>query len=96
MNITYICHSSFLVETAVCYYLFDYYKGALPPLKTDKPILVFASHSHSDHYNPAVFEALIKLTNCPLILPCKRYFLQMKASPFCCIARKEPFIMPAI
>ena len=61
MNITHICHSGFLVETAACYYLFDYYKGALPPLKTNKPILVFASHAHSDHYNPAIFEDLKSL-----------------------------------
>lgn len=58
MNITYICHSSFLVETAECYYLFDYYKGKLPPLNTNKPVLAFVSHSHQDHYNPAVFPLL--------------------------------------
>lgn len=58
MNITYIYHSGFLVETADCYYLFDYYKGTLPPLQPDKPILVFASHSHRDHYNPEIFGLL--------------------------------------
>lgn len=58
MNITYIYHSGFLVETDECYYLFDYYKGALPALKPDKPILVFASHNHQDHYNPDVFRLL--------------------------------------
>lgn len=58
MDITFIYHSCFLVETAECYYLFDYYKGKLPPLDTDKPMLVFASHSHQDHYNPALFSLL--------------------------------------
>lgn len=58
MNITYIYHSCFLVETAECYYLFDYYKGELPALDTDKPVLVFVSHSHQDHYNPAVLSML--------------------------------------
>lgn len=58
MQITYIYHSGFLVETAECYYLFDYYKGALPPMKPDKPILVFASHSHGDHYNKDIFNLL--------------------------------------
>ena len=58
MKITYIYHSGFLIETPACYYLFDYYKGALPPLKFDKPILVFASHSHRDHYNPEIFPML--------------------------------------
>ncbi|MCI7041266.1 MAG: MBL fold metallo-hydrolase [Lachnospiraceae bacterium] len=58
MQITYVYHSGFLVETTECYYLFDYYKGALPPLKPDKPILVFASHSHGDHYNKDIFSLL--------------------------------------
>lgn len=58
MKVTFICHSCFLVETAECYYLFDYYNGELPALDTDKPLLVFVSHSHQDHYNPAVFAML--------------------------------------
>lgn len=58
MNITYIYHSGFLVETAECYFLFDYYRGSLPALKPNKPILVFASHNHQDHYNLKVFELL--------------------------------------
>lgn len=61
MKVTYIYHSGFLVETALCYYLFDYYKGTLPALLPDKPILVFASHGHSDHYNAEIFELLRKL-----------------------------------
>lgn len=58
MKIQYIYHSGFLVETDACYYLFDYYMGDLPLLKPEKPILVFASHRHKDHYNPAVFDLL--------------------------------------
>ncbi len=61
MKITYICHSGFLIETEKCYYLFDYYVGALPSLNCDKPILVFASHRHPDHYNPMIFDKLAKL-----------------------------------
>lgn len=41
-----------------CYYLFDYYKGSLPSLDENKQILVFASHSHRDHYNKEVFSLL--------------------------------------
>ena len=58
MKVTYIYHSGFLVETAQCYYLFDYYKGQLPALDTQKPRLVFASHRHPDHYNPEIFSIL--------------------------------------
>ena len=31
MKVTYIFHSGFLMETPQSYYIFDYYKGALPP-----------------------------------------------------------------
>ncbi|MCM1026065.1 MAG: MBL fold metallo-hydrolase [Roseburia sp.] len=58
MEITYLYHSGFLAETKDCYYLFDYYRGELPCLNPEKPILVFVSHFHGDHYNPAVFQQL--------------------------------------
>lgn len=58
MKVTYIFHSCFLVETSECYYLFDYYKGELPALKKEKPVLVFSSHQHADHYNAEVFSLL--------------------------------------
>ena len=61
MKITYIHHSSFLVETDGCYYLFDYEKGTLPKLEVTKPILVFSSHGHHDHYNPQIFSMLENL-----------------------------------
>lgn len=58
MNVTYIHHSCFLVETDRFYYLFDYESGILPAMDTAKPIFVLASHGHEDHYNPAVFPLL--------------------------------------
>lgn len=58
MDITHIFHSGFLVETEKQYFIFDYYKYDLPPLKKDKPVYVFASHAHPDHYEPKVFELL--------------------------------------
>lgn len=58
MQITRIFHSGFLVETAKRYFIFDYYKGELPKLNPDKPVYVFASHGHQDHYEPKVFELL--------------------------------------
>ena len=61
MKITYIHHSSFLVETDSCYYLFDYEKGCLPKLEVTKPILVLSSHGHYDHYNSAIFAMLEEL-----------------------------------
>lgn len=55
MNVTYIYHSSFLVETVSGYLLFDYYKGDLPELSPYKPLYVFASHRHGDHFSASVF-----------------------------------------
>lgn len=58
MNVTYIHHSGFLVETERFYYLFDYESGSLPPMDVTKPVFVLSSHGHSDHYNPGVFSLL--------------------------------------
>ena len=58
MNITYIHHSSFLVETASCMLLFDYTEGAIPALTGGKPLYVFASHVHHDHYDRKIFQTI--------------------------------------
>ena len=50
MNVTYIHHSGFLIETEACYYLIDYFQGSIPALNPCKPVLVLASHKHHDHY----------------------------------------------
>lgn len=54
MRVKYLGHSGFLLETESARLLFDYYTGPLPE-KSDKPLYVFASHSHHDHFNPAIF-----------------------------------------
>ncbi len=56
MKVTYIAHSGFLVEWEHFYSLFDWWKGELPPLEEGKPLLVFASHSHPDHFDPQIFK----------------------------------------
>lgn len=58
MIITYIEHSCFLIEIQTAYLLFDYYAGKtkLPDIKKDKPLLLFNSHVHGDHYSPKVFD----------------------------------------
>ena len=50
MNVTYIHHSGFLIETESCYYLIDYFQGSIPALNPSKPVIVLASHKHHDHY----------------------------------------------
>lgn len=55
MRVTFLDHSGFAVELEHVCLLFDWWKGELPPLPADKPLLIFASHRHEDHFNPAVF-----------------------------------------
>lgn len=54
LRATFLAHSGFLVETDSVCLLFDWWKENLPPLP-EKPLLVFASHTHSDHFNPRIF-----------------------------------------
>lgn len=58
MQITYINHSGFLIETKETYYIFDYYQGDIPILNREKPVVVLCSHFHHDHFNPQIFEIL--------------------------------------
>ena len=58
MKIDYLGHSGFLVETDEVLMLFDYFKGGLSLLKQkpeEKPLFVFVSHAHADHFNPDIF-----------------------------------------
>ena len=60
MTLTYIFHSGFVLETEKSILIFDYWldlNGVVPPfLKKDKPVYVFSSHFHEDHFNSAIFE----------------------------------------
>ena len=55
MRVTFIYHSAFLVELDDMTLLFDYFRGALPPIRRDVPLVIFASHSHGDHFSPRIF-----------------------------------------
>lgn len=57
MNITYINHSGFVVETENCYIIFDYFNGEIPEF-ADKPVYIFSSHGHQDHFNREIFNVL--------------------------------------
>lgn len=68
MNIEYIYHSGFLVELAHCVLIFDYYKGSLPEFDNQKPVFVFASHKHHDHYDPVIYTLRQKALDVTYIL----------------------------
>lgn len=63
IKIDYLGHSGFFVENESSMLLFDYYYGDLSFLEEkleEKPLLVFSSHSHGDHFNPEIFSIVIK------------------------------------
>lgn len=56
MKITFIAHSAFLAELDSCTLLFDWTgETPLPEFDRSKPLYVFASHHHADHYTPRIF-----------------------------------------
>ena len=58
MIVDYLGHSGFLVETDHVLMLFDYYVGDLSLIDEkpeEKPLFVFASHVHADHFQPKIF-----------------------------------------
>ena len=56
MKITFLYHSAFLVELEACSLLFDWTgEQPLPGFDRSKPLYVFASHHHHDHYTPRIF-----------------------------------------
>lgn len=56
MRITFIAHSAFLIEMEHCNLLFDWTgEMPLPAFDRSKPLYVFASHHHGDHYTPKIF-----------------------------------------
>ena len=56
MKITFLQHSAFLVELKGQNLLFDWTgESELPVFDRSKPLYVFASHHHGDHYTPRIF-----------------------------------------
>lgn len=55
MRITYLEHSGYFVELSSHCLLFDYIRGDIPIVR-DKPLYVFVSHAHEDHYQTSIFD----------------------------------------
>ena len=56
MKVTFLAHSGFLIQLEQVDLLFDWWQGELPALDSGKPLVVFASHSHQDHFKPDIFQ----------------------------------------
>ena len=60
MTLTYIFHSGFVLETEQSILVFDYWmdpSGVMDGvLRSEKPMYVFSSHFHEDHFTKDIFE----------------------------------------
>ena len=60
MKLSYIFHSGFVLETEQSILLFDYWmdpSGVMDGvLRSEKPMYVFSSHFHEDHFTKEIFE----------------------------------------
>ena len=63
MKIRFIGHSGFYVELEEMNLLFDYYRGELPEIDRSKPLFVFVSHAHPDHFQRDIFSLAEKADN---------------------------------
>ena len=72
MKLTYIFHSGFVIETKQSILVFDYWmdpSGAMGSvLSSEKPMYVFSSHFHEDHFSQDIFEWKTKKENVTYIL----------------------------
>ena len=88
IRVQFIYHSSFLVELPEGYLLFDYYQGELPELDPEKPLYVFASHGHYDHFSTVIFQLIRKYPRTVYILSddiserlCREAVQEMEIAP---------------
>lgn len=60
MKLTYIFHSGFVLETERCVLVFDYWMDPAGVMAgyigTQKPVYVFSSHFHEDHFTKEIFK----------------------------------------
>ncbi len=73
LKVTFVHHSCFVVETDHHILVFDYFPkeavkecnftGEMPKLPSDKPIYVFASHKHRDHFSLEVLRWAFEYEN---------------------------------
>lgn len=65
---TYLGHSGFLIEMPEATLLFDWCDGDLPSLRADKPVYVFISHVHADHFQDRALELALRYPQVQIFL----------------------------
>ena len=72
MKLTYIFHSGFALETEQSILIFDYWMDPVGIMETvlqsKKPVYVFSSHFHEDHFTREIFEWKKRKPNITYIL----------------------------
>lgn len=69
MEVTYLKHSGFMVESSTAIYLFDYIGGNIKKAElSNKKIYVFVSHAHLDHFDKSIFNIADKRKDTVYIL----------------------------
>lgn len=72
MRLTYLFHSGFVVESEHALLVFDYWmdpKGVMDSvLQSDKPLYVFSSHFHEDHFSRDIFDWRTRRPNVTYLL----------------------------
>ena len=72
MRLTYIFHSGFVLESEKSILIFDYWmdpgNGMESVLQSKKPLYVFSSHFHEDHFTREIFEWRKRRENVTFIL----------------------------
>ena len=68
MRVTFLGHSGFFLELPEADLLFDYYKGELPSPDPERPLFVFVSHAHADHFTRKIFSLADKTERIRFIL----------------------------
>ena len=68
MRVTFLGHSGFFLELPEADLLFDYYKGNLPAPHPGRPLFVFVSHVHADHFSKKIFSLAEKTDSIRYIL----------------------------
>jgi L-ascorbate metabolism protein UlaG (beta-lactamase superfamily) len=66
IKVEYIYHSGYTIETEKHFMVFDYFKGDIE--LPDKPVIVFVSHSHPDHFNEDIFKWTLASSDITYIL----------------------------
>ncbi len=72
MRLTYIFHSGFAVELNSCILVFDYWMDPADVMSrlllSEKPVYVFSSHFHEDHFNREIFSWRTRKTDVIYVL----------------------------